>query len=79
MTRWHKSRSRAAIRAASSSCCPTSNGQTVQLNGAPYSPLTNGLVTSGFGFTEVDQTFWETWSGNFASSALLSSGAVWEV
>ena len=56
-----------------------STGQSVQLNGAPYSPLTNGLVTTGFGFTEVDQTFWETWSGSNASSALLSSGAVWEV
>lgn len=56
-----------------------STGQTVQLNGAPFSPLINGLVTEGFGLTQVDQTFWETWSGNFANSALLTSGAVWEV
>ena len=56
-----------------------STGQTVQLNGAPFSPLTNGLVGAGFGFTQVDAGFWSTWSGNNADSALLSSGAVWEV
>jgi hypothetical protein len=56
-----------------------SDGQSVTLNGAPFSALNDQVVTEGFGFTEVDSDFWSTWSGNFASSALLTSGAVWEV
>jgi hypothetical protein len=54
-------------------------GQSVQLNGAPFSALNDGIVLAGYGFTQVDATFWSTWSGNNATGALLSSGAVWEV
>jgi hypothetical protein len=56
-----------------------SNGQSVQLNGAPFSALNDGVVLAGYGFTQVDSGFWSTWSGNNATGALLSSGAVWEV
>jgi hypothetical protein len=54
-----------------------STGQTVQLNGPPLSLVTQQI--SGSGFTSVAADFWTTWSGNNANSALLASGAVWEI
>jgi hypothetical protein len=49
----------------------------VVLNGPPACGGTNSAAP-GFGFTEVDETFWTSWLAAYGNGPIITAGAVWQ-
>jgi hypothetical protein len=59
---------------------PAPNGALtvpVVLSGPPRGQI--NLGATGFGFTEVDSSFWSIWLETYGTSPIITSGAVWEL